>query len=37
VITPGGLKHMKGNIHTTKPIPADYIDAWEAHLDIEIG
>lgn len=37
VITPGGLKHLKGNIHTTKPIQADYIDAWEAHLDIEMG
>lgn len=28
---------MKGIIHTTKSVPADYINAWEAHLDIEMG
>jgi hypothetical protein len=33
VITPG-LAYMKGNIHTTKPLPEAYIDAWEAHLDV---
>ena len=31
------LIHMKGNIHTTKALPSDNIDAWEAHLDVDIG
>jgi len=31
------LIHMKGNIHTTKALPAENIDAWEAHLDVDMG
>lgn len=36
MITPE-MPYLKGNIHTTKPIKTDNIEAWEAHLDIEMG
>lgn len=36
VITPE-MPHMKGLIHTTKPLDQEYVEAWEAYLDIEVG